>query len=148
MSEAKKYEVLLWDGTEVHYYPTSGVVMQHGDGTPKFLANFGGPVNFDGQALAEKRWADARAAVIEGLARASSDVGLSGIPQDMLAEIVAARARHALKENRDGTESAKFIFQVIGVTGEDHGRDRSGITIKMSDEMAEYAIRKLIDADA
>ena len=146
MSETRKYEVVLYDGVEAHYYPTSGVVMQHGDGTPKFLANFGGHVDFDGSAMIEKRWADTRASIIEGLSRAASEVGLNGIPQEMLAEIVKHRAIHATRENRDGTESAKFIFQVLGTMDDGHGRDRSHLEIKMSDEMAEYAIKKLIEA--
>jgi hypothetical protein len=138
--DAKEVEILHWEGKQVQFYPASGAIRDIESGL--FITNLG----YNNKALAEKRWADTRQAIIEGLAKASSKMGLSGIPQDMLAEIVCARAVVAAGEGtKAGNDAARFIFSIIGSSGEDR-ESRSHIEIKFSEDMAQYVVDKMIES--
>lgn len=143
--EGKKKETLIWSGDLVWFYPATGVV--YNPVTSKFVANLGGSSYFKPKEMADKRWTDVRASIIEGLALASEEIGLAGIPQSILAEIVKKRALLAASDaKRDGTEAAKFVFSLVQGDAESHGRDRSTVQIRFNDEMAKYAIDRLIDS--
>lgn len=148
MSETPvKYEIIEHEGKEARFYPGSGAIMDIETG--RILANRGGrPGMADGLAgeLAEKRWTDVRQAIVAGLADAAVELNIGTVPQDMLAEIVKARAITAASSSgKAGNDAARFVFSIIGSYDDGKGKQNAAMEIKMSDEMAKYVMRKMIE---
>jgi hypothetical protein len=148
MSEEQvKYEIIDHEGSEARYYPGSGGIQDVETG--KFLANTGGRPGMDqgiGSEIANKRWGDVRSAIIQGLADAATELKIGSIPQDMLAEVVKARAITAASSSgKAGNDAARFIFSIIGTIDEGGKQRSAAMEVKMSDEMAKYVMDKMIE---
>jgi hypothetical protein len=149
MSEDKpKYVIIEHEGREARHYPNSGAIQDAETG--KFLANTGGRPGMAegvGSEMANKRWGDVRQAIIQGLADAATELNVGHVPQDMLAEVIKARAITAASSSgKAGNDAARFIFSVVG-TIDDGGKQKSAaMEIKMSDEMAKFVLDKMIEA--
>lgn len=145
MGEAP-YEIIEYEGKKRRHYPQSGAIFDME--TNRIVGNTGGrPGMADGVAreIANKRWGDVRAAIIEGLADAATELNIGTVPQDMLAEIVKARAITAASSSgKAGNDAARFIFTVVGTLEEGGQRKSAAMEIKMSEKMAEYIMDKMI----
>jgi hypothetical protein len=78
---------------------------------------------------------------------AATELNVGHVPQDMLAEVIKARAITAASSSgKAGNDAARFIFSVVG-TIDDGGKQKSAaMEIKMSDEMAKFVLDKMIEA--
>ena len=148
MGEAS-YEIIEYEGKEARHYPQSGAIFDSETG--KIVGNTGGrPGMADGigREIANKRWGDVRAAIIAGLADAATELNIGRVPQDMLAEIVKARAITAASSSgKAGNDAARFIFTVVGTLEDGGERKSAAMEIKMSEQMAQYIMDKMIQED-
>jgi hypothetical protein len=141
----KYFEYREWEGEMCRYFPYAGTYISVDTG--KIRANDGGPKNFDGKALAEKRWADRRQAIVDGLTEAAIHEGIGSTPTEMLAEVVKNQAIQATEQTRDGTGAAKFIMGIMEV--DDKGVKEGGakMTIEMSPDAVQKILEKLSNAE-
>ena len=142
-----KFEIIEYEGKEARYYPGSGAIQDPETG--KFLANTGGrPGMADGIAkeIAITRWTGVREAIIKGLSDAATELKIGTVPQDMLAEVVKARALTAASSSgKAGNDAARFIFSIVGTLDEGGEQKSAAMEVKMSPEMAQYIIDKMIE---
>lgn len=142
-----KYELVEHDGKSCRFYPGSGAIQEIATG--KFLANTGGrPGMTEGIAseMATTRWTGVREAIIQGLSDAATELNIGTVPQDMLAEVVKARAITAASSSgKAGNDAARFIFSIVGTLDEDGKQKTAAMEVKMSPEMAQYIIDKMIE---
>jgi hypothetical protein len=139
----KYFEYREWKGEMCRYYPFAGTYISVEDG--KIRANDGGPKNFDGKALAEKRWADRRQAIVDGLSQAAQQEGIGSTPTDMLAEIVKAQAIQATEQTRDGTGAAKFVMGLMEVDQQGKKTDGPAVVVEISAEGVKAILEKLAE---
>jgi hypothetical protein len=111
----KYFEYREWEGEMCRYFPYAGTYISVDTG--KIRANDGGPKNFDGKALAEKRWADRRQAIVDGLTEA------------------------------DGTGAAKFIMGIMEVDDKGVKEGGAKMTIEMSPDAVQKILEKLSNAE-
>ncbi len=147
MSETEvKYDIIEYDGKEARHYPGSGAIIDMETG--QIVANTGGRPGMSegvGSEMVNKRWGDVRAAIIAGLADAATELHIGRVPQDMLAEIVKARAITAASSSgKAGNDAARFIFTIVGTLEDGKERSSAAMEIRMSDDMAKFVLDKMI----
>ena len=145
--EKPKYELIEYEGRSCRYYPGSGAIQEIESG--KFLANTGGRPGMDSGIASEmaiQRWTGVREAIIKGLSDAATTLNIGTVPQDMLAEVVKARAITAASSSgKAGNDAARFIFSIVGTLDEGGKAKTAAMEVKMSPEMAQYIIDKMIE---
>ena len=142
-----KYELIEYEGKECRHYPGSGAIQEISTG--RFLANTGGRPGMDSgiaSEMATTRWTGVREAIIRGLSDAATELNVGHVPQDMLAEVVKARAITAASSSgKAGNDAARFIFSVVGTLDEGGKAASAAMEVQMSPEMAKYIIDKMIE---
>lgn len=146
-----KYEIIEYEGKEARFYPASGAIQDPATG--KFLANRGGNPLMKSEpgyaaGLAKVKAVKVREAIIKGLSDAATSLEdvIGEAPEDMLAEIVKARAVTAASSSgKAGNDAARFIFSVIGHLDEQGKEQGAAMEIKMSPEMAKFVMDRMIN---
>ena len=144
---APVFKIIEYEGRESKFYPASGAIFDVETG--KIVANKGGnPEMSKGFAseISNKRWTGVREAIIQGLTDAATELHIGTVPQDMLAEVVKARAITAASSSgKAGNDAARFIFSIVGTIDNDGQQQSAAMEVKMSPEMAKYVMDRMIE---
>lgn len=145
-----RYEIIEYgEHGECRFYPASGGVFKvQPNGSMLIVGNIGGRPDMTSEvaaAMGARRQQLKNEAIANGLIKAGMDKDLpAGTPWAIVEEIVRARAKMALNENRDGNEAAKFIFSIIK-DGEEKAAEENSITFKLTKDQMDELTGKLFE---
>jgi hypothetical protein len=143
--DPKRFEMMEWQGQPARHYPATGAIMVQDDvGRWIIRGNTGGAPDWDAKTMVAQRELRKQEAIYEGLEKVAFEMDLRSAV-DVLATIVAARARNAISdEGRTGNSDAKFVFSLLG-NGEGDNEEKPSLRIDMDRDTAKALVERLTD---